>query len=83
VKLFQIPTKARPMHDLLGYVRMDNIIEFPANRTESKGDPVIEFVLNQLIPWAMEQGLDVQSPQFRLNGATIMTCLQGMLLNDI
>lgn len=62
---------------------MDNIIEFPTNRQESKGDPVIDFILKHLIPWAMEQGLDIQSAKFRLNGATIMTCLQGMLLDDI
>lgn len=62
---------------------MDNVIEFPSNREEEKEDPVVEFILNNLIPWAMEQGLDIQSAKFRLNGATIMTCLQGMLLDDI
>ena len=63
----------------------DNILAFPGPkvREEDRGDPVIEFVLNQLIPWAMDQGIDVESAKFRLNGATIMTCLQGMLLNDI
>lgn len=63
---------------------MDNVIEFPSSsREEEKGDPVVDFILNNLIPWAMEQGLDTQSARFRLNGATIMTCLQGMLLDDI
>jgi len=27
--------------------------------------------------------LDIDSMKFKLNGATIMTCLQGMLLDDI
>lgn len=64
---------------------MDNVISFPSKEeiVKSKGDPVIEFVSEHLIPWAIENGLDVSSKQFRLNGATIMTCLQGMLLNDI
>lgn len=64
---------------------MDNVISFPSKEEIAKkqGDPVIEFVSEHLIPWAIENGLDVSSKQFRLNGATIMTCLQGMLLNDI
>lgn len=63
----------------------DNILNFPGHKVkeEDRGDPVIEFVLNNLIPWAMEQGIDISSAKFRLNGATVMTCLQGMLLNDI
>lgn len=63
----------------------DNVLAFPSPKVkeEDRGDPVIEFVLNHLVPWAMEQGLDVESSKFRLNGATIMTCLQGMLLDDI
>ena len=69
---------------------MDNVISFPSREEIAKqqgdpviGDPVIEFVSEHLIPWAIENGLDVSSKQFRLNGATIMTCLQGMFLNDI
>ena len=46
-------------------------------------DPVLQFVQESLIPWAIDNGLDINSMKFKLNGATIMTCLQGMLLDDI
>jgi hypothetical protein len=62
---------------------MDNVIEFPTNRSEEDGDPAAEFIMNDLIPWAIEQGLDIYAAKFRFNAATIMTCLQGMLLDDI
>jgi hypothetical protein len=72
------------MHGLLGYV-MDNVIAFPTktNDEEDHGDPVTDFIHYHLIPWAIETGLDINSAKFKLNGATIMTCLQGMLLDDI
>lgn len=66
---------------------MDNVIELfgksPAVATKDEVDPVLDFVQEQLIPWAIENGLDINSMKFKLNGATIMTCLQGMLLDDI
>lgn len=65
----------------------DNVIAFPTRnlniQEDEPTDPVIEFILQYLIPWAIDMGIDVESQQFKLNGATIMTCLQGMLLNDI
>jgi hypothetical protein len=85
VKLFQTQTKPRPMHGSLGYV-MDNVIAFPTKTNEhdeDAGDPVTDFIHYHLIPWAIETGLDINSNKFKLNGATIMTCLQGMLLDDI
>ncbi len=64
-----------------------NVFEFPSVRVErtveTTSDPVLEFIHNHLLPWAGENGIDISSMQFKLNGATIMTCLQGMLLNDI
>lgn len=67
---------------------MDNVIEFaakakPQKEVVSKEDPVTDFIRNHLLPWAIEHGLDVESKKFKLNGATIMTCVQGMLLDDI
>lgn len=61
----------------------DNIINFPTKSQEPEEDPVILFIQDYLLPWAEENGLDINSGKFRLNGATIMTCLQGMLLDDI
>lgn len=64
----------------------NNVIELFGNNPKiviEDEDPVIEFIQDYLLPWAMEQGLDVESGKFRLHGATIMTCLQGMLLDDI
>lgn len=63
---------------------MDNVIAFPTKTNiEDDGDPVAKFIHEHLIPWAIDEGLDIYSTKFKLNGATIMTCLQGMLLDDI
>jgi hypothetical protein len=64
---------------------MDNVIEFPGVETAEKAakDPVLDFIQDLLIPWATANGIDVQSQKFKLNGATIMTCVQGMLLDGI
>lgn len=63
---------------------VDNIIEFPTRAAaEEPSDPVLDFVHGSLIPWAIANNLDIYSMKFKLNGATIMTCLQGMLLDDI
>ena len=66
---------------------MDNVVELfgknPSTVHEDEVDPVLDFVQEYLIPWAMDNGLDINSMKFKLNGATIMTCLQGMLLDDI
>lgn len=63
-----------------------NVFEFPKPKSvtsEASSDPVLEFIHHHLLPWAEENHIDISSMQFKLNGATIMTCLQGMLLNDI
>jgi hypothetical protein len=67
---------------------MDNVIEFssrtsPSKEPTAKEDPATAFVRDHLLPWATENGIDIQSMKFKLNGATIMTCIQGMLLDDI
>ena len=65
---------------------MDNIIEFTTKSSREapvKDDPVTSFIRDHLLPWAVENGLDIESRKFKLNGATIMTCIQGMLLDDI
>jgi hypothetical protein len=64
---------------------VSNVIEFPGKvvKQEEEDDPVTDFIFECLIPWAIENNLDIQSARFKLNGATIMTCLQGMLLDDI
>ena len=81
---FLTPTKTIPKQGLLGSVIVEsNIIELFGKKSEEKADPVLDFVQEHLIPWATENGLDIYSMKFKLNGATIMTCLQGMLLDDI
>lgn len=63
---------------------MDNVVELFANKPKvEESNPVLDFVQEHLIPWALENHLDVDSMKFKLNGATIMACLQGMLLDDI
>lgn len=66
---------------------MGNVVDFGATRGEIKTEEVKSggdnFVSEYLIPWAIENGVDVHSQKFRVNGATILTCIQGMLLNDI
>lgn len=66
---------------------MDNVIEFAARNkqpaAEESGDPAALFIADHLLPWATQNGIDIQSMKFKLNGATIMTCIQGMLLDDI
>lgn len=70
---------------------MDNVIEFTTRASKSSTasekqmpeDAVTDFIRSYLLPWAIEQGLDIHSKKFKLNGATIMTCIQGMLLDDI
>lgn len=79
------PTQTKPTlkQGLLGFVRMDNVVELFGKKPEEERDPVLDFVQDMLIPWAIDNGLDINSMKFKLNGATIMTCLQGMLLDDI
>lgn len=64
---------------------VSNVFEFPSVKApqEAESDPSAEFIYEHLLPWAMENEIDISSMQFKLNAATIMTCLQGMLLNDI
>lgn len=63
---------------------VNNVFEFPSVKAPSEPvDPSADFIYEHLLPWAMENEIDISSMQFKLNAATIMTCLQGMLLNDI
>ena len=64
---------------------VDNVVELFGKKPQpvEEVDPVIDFIQELLIPWAMQNNLDIDSMKFKLNGATIMTCLQGMLLDDI
>lgn len=62
---------------------MDNVVSlFPLKKEEVPNDPTYEFIYNHLIPWAEDHGLDTSSRKFKLNAASIMTCLQGLLAND-
>lgn len=62
----------------------DNVVDMFSHRnTTAKEDPSLVFIRDHLLPWALENNLDVESTKFKLNGATIMTCIQGMLLDDI
>ena len=71
-------------NDLFGCALVENnVFEFPKIKVVEEEDPVREFIFENLMPWAEENYIDISSMQFKLNAATIMTCLQGMLLNDI
>lgn len=59
---------------------MDNVIAFAKRKPDEEQDPVRSFVYDILIPWAEENGVDTSSQEFKFDAATIMTCLQGMLL---
>lgn len=63
---------------------MDNVIQFPGKPVEDEEefDPVQDFIEAALIPWAVENEVDVESMLFKLNAAGIMTCMQGMLLSN-
>lgn len=66
---------------------MGNVVDFGTTRgtqklEETRSDGT-NFVSEHLIPWALENGIDIFSHKFKVNGATILTCIQGMLLNDI
>jgi hypothetical protein len=84
------PTQIKPTLEqgLLGYVRMDdNVVKLFGNNPTvgivDEVDPVLNFIQDIFIPWAIDNELDINSMKFKLNAATIMTCLQGMLLDDI
>lgn len=63
---------------------MDNVIQFPGKPVEDEEefDPVQDFIEAALIPWAVENEIDVESMLFKLNAAGIMACMQGMLLSN-
>ena len=44
-----------------------------------KTNPVKEFISNELLSWAINQGVDIESAEFKFTAATIMVELQGML----
>jgi hypothetical protein len=63
---------------------MDNVLTFPtaSKKAEPVSNPAMDYVSESLIPWAEFNNIDTSSMQFKLNAATILTCLQGMLLNN-
>ena len=61
---------------------MDNVLQFPGKPVEEEEfDPVQDFIEAALIPWAVENEINIDSMLFKLNAAGIMACMQGMLLN--
>lgn len=62
---------------------MSNVVKFPFPEQQDSSDPAMEFIRDELLPWAVENNLDINSQKFKLNAATIMSCLQGMLLDGI
>ena len=65
---------------------MDNVINLASYKKEDElpvddfTDPAQLFIRYHLLPWAVDNNIDIYSQSFKLNGATIMTCIQGMLL---
>lgn len=64
------------MLGLLGFLLVDNVVNFPTKKTIS--DPYREFVLMHLIPWAESQGISIYTREFTLTGASIISLLQGL-----
>ena len=60
---------------------MDNVIELFVSRNTEVKDSTHQFVYDYLIPWAETHRIDTDSKLFKLNAATIMSCLQGMLVD--
>lgn len=52
------------------------IVEMPINSTPQ---PVMDFITEDLYNWAICQGIDLESTDFKFESATIMTVLQGMM----
>lgn len=74
---------------------MDNVVEFasytkPLTEEEEvqiavqleDDDPIGVFIHDFLLPWAEEYGINTSTDRFKIQGATIMTCLQGILLDN-
>jgi hypothetical protein len=66
---------------------MGNVVEFGVTKADAAKNDIYSrsdsFTSDHLIPWAISQGIDVHSKKFQINGATIVSCIQGMLLDDI
>lgn len=62
---------------------MGNVVEFSKARNEEVISKDQDFLLNYFMPWAQKHGIDINSMKFKLNGTTILTCVQGMLLDGI
>lgn len=82
-----IQTKTTKVPCTSGFVHkekhVDNVIQFPGKAPKDPDfDPVEDFIEAALIPWAVENEIDVDSMLFKLNAAGIMACMQGMLLSN-
>lgn len=42
-------------------------------------ETAMKFVTEELYSWALDQGIDIESTDFKFESATILTVLQGML----
>lgn len=86
-KQFPIQTRIILVCDLLGFVLVDdNVLKFPVKERieEPKQDDIVmSFIQHSLLPWALDNDVNVESLKFKLNAAGVMACMQGMLLNDI
>lgn len=52
------------------------VVEMPTNSTPQS---VMDFITGDLYNWALSQGIDLESTDFKYESATIMTVLQGMM----
>ena len=52
------------------------VVELPTNKAP---DAVMDFITEDLYNWALSQGIDLESTDFKYESATIMTVLQGMM----
>jgi len=52
------------------------IVEMPTNSTPQS---VMDFITDDLYNWALSQGIDIESTDFKFESATVMTVLQGMM----
>lgn len=51
------------------------VVELPTNNSPE----AMDFIADVLYPWALDNGIDIESTDFKYESATIMTVIQGML----
>ena len=51
------------------------VVDLPTNTSPD----AMDFISEILYPWALDNGIDIESTDFKYEAATVMTVIQGML----